>query len=1052
MLSRGIVGIVLVLALSGLVSMMPASGGSVETDIPARIEEIKKTIQEGDYGDAEARARELLAIVEITKGPASAETAMVLDQLVEALRRGGKGHAPEARKLIDRAVSIKEKALGPDHPEVAVSLNHSAVLYMNAGESARAKSLFERVIAIREKAFGANSPDVAKVLHNLAIVHYNVGEYEQSIVLYRRALAIYDSASGIDEIVICRSLNNLANALYEIGDYSGARQYAERALETSRKALGPEHPEMGSPLMNLGTIEMAIGDYVQAKSSYEAALAIFRKSPGEKHSLVPMTLHNLGALLYEWRDYEAAEPYLREALELYQNPVGMEQVAVARSLETLANVQMARGRPEEARPLYERALAIRERVLGPKHYEVAENLKNLGEYFGSQGDHERARDLFQKALVIFQEALGARHPRVGGCLVALARELAQTGEVSQSLDASLRAEEIAREHLRLMARTLAERQALRYASVRTRGLDLALSLIGSGRAPSYRRQVWDSLIHSRALVLDEVASRHGVVHGAAEIGRRAGELFEANQRLANLTVRGPGEGSPEQYRQLLQSARRDKEEAERSLAERSVAFQQIQARGPVGAAEVSVALPPGSVLVSFIRYDRYDFSGRRNQGPGPGGAVRDPSAAYLAVVTSGGQEEPRFVPIGTAQDVEALVSGWRSEAERGPFLQGRSAAAAESAYRTAAAALRRRIWDPISPHVTGASLVLVVPDGALNLVNLAALPGKKGTYLLEESFRLHYLSSEKDVVRGPEREARDRGLLAVGGPAFDEPATVASLGPGRGTGTAPVQSRPAGAATYRGERPDCGDFRSMSFSPLPATTREVEEVITIWGRAAGTPRGANAWSADVLHLTGAGANEATFKLEAPGRRVLHLATHGFFLEGRCRSVLESSRGIGSLSPLSELAPSPVAGESPLILSGLALAGANQRDAAGPDEEDGILTAEEISALDLTGTDWAVLSACDTGRGEIKAGEGVLGLRRAFQAAGVATLIMSLWSVEDEAARAWMRALYEGRFMHRLGTADSVRRAGLEVLRERREKGASTHPFYWAPFVAAGDWR
>jgi CHAT domain-containing protein len=141
-----------------------------------------------------------------------------------------------------------------------------------------------------------------------------------------------------------------------------------------------------------------------------------------------------------------------------------------------------------------------------------------------------------------------------------------------------------------------------------------------------------------------------------------------------------------------------------------------------------------------------------------------------------------------------------------------------------------------------------------------------------------------------------------------------------------------------------------------------------------------------------------------------------------------------------------------LLSGLAFAGANHRDAAGAQEEDGILTAEEIATLDLSRVRWAVLSACDTGKGEIAAGEGVLGLRRAFEVAGAGTLVMSLWSIEDRAARLWMRALYEGRLTRGLSTAEAVRGASVNVLRARRASGASSHPFYWAGFVAAGDWR
>jgi CHAT domain-containing protein len=143
--------------------------------------------------------------------------------------------------------------------------------------------------------------------------------------------------------------------------------------------------------------------------------------------------------------------------------------------------------------------------------------------------------------------------------------------------------------------------------------------------------------------------------------------------------------------------------------------------------------------------------------------------------------------------------------------------------------------------------------------------------------------------------------------------------------------------------------------------------------------------------------------------------------------------------------------NPLRLSGLALAGANQRETAGPLDEDGILTAQEIASMDLAGTDWAVLSACATGVGRVQAGEGILGLRRAFQVTGAETLIMSLWSVEDEAARQWMEALYRARLVQKFNTIQSVHHASTEVLQRRRSHDQSDHPFFWAGFVTAGDW-
>jgi len=208
----------------------------------------------------------------------------------------------------------------------------------------------------------------------------------------------------------------------------------------------------------------------------------------------------------------------------------------------------------------------------------------------------------------------------------------------------------------------------------------------------------------------------------------------------------------------------------------------------------------------------------------------------------------------------------------------------------------------------------------------------------------------------------------------------------------------------------------------------------------------------VVKLAGAAATEGAFNREAPGKRVLHVATHGFFLGGECESASTPSRGMAGVLFGEEDPPPHSDGEDPLLQSGLVMAGANHREAAGEGDEDGILTAEEIAALDLSGVEWAVLSACDTGLGEIRTGEGVLGLRRAFEVAGAGTLILSLWSVDDETTREWMQSLYEARFLEGMDTAESVREASVSVLDRRRAKGRSTHPFYWGAFVAAGQWR
>jgi CHAT domain-containing protein len=423
--------------------------------------------------------------------------------------------------------------------------------------------------------------------------------------------------------------------------------------------------------------------------------------------------------------------------------------------------------------------------------------------------------------------------------------------------------------------------------------------------------------------------------------------------------------------------------------------------------------------------------------------------------------------LGAAAGIDARIRRWSEAVAQAPRELAVAAGGAEEKYRAAGERLREAIWDPVARHLKGVRQVFVVPDGALSLVSFATLPAGEGRYLVESGPQLHYLSAERDLVREAKPRGAGNGLLVLGGPDYDSSPEVSAetadavkaagdeavRGAAIGAATQPAVAAAAGtaagrAALYRGATATCADFRSLKFKPLPGAWLEAREVEALWKEqtTVGKTR-----PGDVLELMGHRAAEGAFKKTAAGRRVVHLATHAFFAPGGCESALERGEGQGNKASAGGSTPL-ASGDNPLLLSGLALAGANRRnetkDEAG---EDGILTAEEIASLDLSGVEWAVLSACETGVGKVQAGEGVLGLRRAFEVAGAGTLIMSLWSVEDESAREWMKNLYAAR-LGGSSTAEAVRAASLKVIEARRRAGRSTHPAFWGAFVAAGDWR
>ena len=894
------------------------------------------------------------------------------------------------------------------HPDLGDAYNTLATIEFNLGRYSESGRHYEQALTIRRDAFADDHALVAQVRNNLGFVARQRGDYALARQLYQDALDVRRAAFGDEDVRVAPNYNALALVLWEMGKHREARPLFEKALAIKRRKLAAGHTDIATSLNNLGLLLRDMGDFEMAEPLFEEALQIRSRSLGSEHPATAQSLHNLGLLLKDMHRLEEAQSHVQRALTTWQATLGDEHIEVSNALSVLADLARRRNRLAAARQLEAKALRIREAVEKPHGVRVASSQTLLGQLELAEGNADAALAHFARSLAILGTSVGNTHPRVASPLIGRGLSERALGNFEAAVSAALRAEAVSRKHLQETGGTLPERQALRYAATRKAGLDLAVSIALEQPDHVEIESIWDAQVRSRALVLDEMASRHRAIATAdsSELKALRATLGRATQRVVALTIKGPGGIPADRYRQMVAEANSERETAERTLAEQSAVFRAERSSEKVGLREVKAAVPDTAVVVAFTHYeevDSADIAGSR------------PQASYAAFVL-GRNREAALIKLASADHIDALVTEWRRAIRQGAL------GASASSYNVPAAELRRAVWDPLAPWIGDAKQLMIVPDGALSLVNFASLPTDDGEYLAETAL-FHYLSSERELLQ-TQGAAEGVGLLAVGGVDFG----------------ATVTREPRKAGAFRGTRSACADFRAHVFDDLPATAREIDEIAPLWKS-----------DEAVALLIGAAASEAAFKREAPGKRVIHLATHGFFLDGRCESTLSATRGVGGLATIEEKPrPSPTA-ESPLLLSGLALAGANHRGEAGPDEEDGILTAEEIAALDLTGLDWAVLSACDTGIGRIQAGEGVLGLRRAFRVAGARTLIMSLWPVDDDAAREWMLALYEARLTKQLSTAESVRSASLRLLEMGRARG-NDHPFFWAGFVAAGDWR
>jgi CHAT domain-containing protein/Tfp pilus assembly protein PilF len=344
--------------------------------------------------------------------------AAALNAQVEQLYT--QGRYSEAVPLAQRVLRIREAALGPNHPDVAASLNNLAILYQSQGLYSDAEPLFKRALTINEKAFGANHPNMATALNNLAELYQNEGRYADAEPLLKRSLAIHEKARGPNDANVALSLNNLAHLYQAQARYAEAEPLFQRSLALKEKSLGPTHPSLAPTLGNLASLYQVQGRYPDAEPLYQRALAIYEKTYGAEHPEVAMALNNLASLYQAAGRYADAEPLYKRSLATSEKAFGKDSPKIAAPLSNLAELYQVQGRYADAEPLFKRAIDIEERAHGPDDLALATSLNNLAGLYSDQGRYSDAEPLYKRALQIREHKLGPRHFEVALSLSDLA--------------------------------------------------------------------------------------------------------------------------------------------------------------------------------------------------------------------------------------------------------------------------------------------------------------------------------------------------------------------------------------------------------------------------------------------------------------------------------------------------------------------------------------------------------------------------------------------------------------------------------------------------------
>jgi CHAT domain-containing protein/Tfp pilus assembly protein PilF len=998
-----------------------------ETITDQDVDEIQRLLKEatelhtsGRFDEAIEREQRVLKICERLFGPASPDAARILYFI--GLTAQKKGDFTLAEQMFQRALAIYKKNPGEQSLEAARALAGLGEVWTEQGDFTRAGSALRQALLTFEKLVGNKHHDYIFVLLRLAELYKFEGDYDRSEQAYLDAWVSIEKGQGGDDQCLACLLNGLASVYMEKGDIARAELTFIRALEVMRKTFGDESPNVARLAIDFADLHVMKGDYQMAEAMYNSALETFEKSSGADHPYVAMALTHQAKLCIEIGDYVRAGKLLERAEVINRKSFGNEHPNVANVKYELGKLYTFQRDFARAEPTLRGALEMTRKFFGENSSGTALIYNDLAYMYQLKGDLDRAKPLFQSALAIMETLFGSNSDNATPMLSNLAMVSLEQGDVAQAIDLLGRRNDINEYNLRLLLGTGSERQRLLYLNSSLGNVfgSISLHLQFAPNNSAAAHLAFNTILRFKARALDVLTNQIGILRQRADPRdhQLLNRFLAVRTQLAALSLNETGESDQGQYREKLRKLSVESERLEMQISAFSETFRaQVQ---PITMELVQGKIPANAALVELIEYEPLSLKKAGTTGLQFG---ETHYAAYILRHTG----SPAFADLGEAATINRALANLREE-----LADPRSTNS-----RQAARALDEMVMRPVRKLIGGARMLLLSPDGALNLVPFNALVDEHNKYLIE-SYTIVYLTSGRDLLRQRAPSGSWQPPMVMADPLFD-------AGP-----------RSASDGSVAGGRRSA-DFMQFTYKPLPGTAAEAQAI------------------GDLLRvrpLTQELATEKALK-QVTSPRILHVATHGFFLSNHPQALPAGNTPRRETLDTLSASPLPVRWENPLLRSGLVLAGVKQGHSGA--DEDGVLTALEAAGLNLWGTQLVVLSACNTGVGEIWSGDGVAGLRRALVLAGSQSQMISLWKISDSATRDLMVSYYK-RLLAGEGRAEALRQVQLAMLqgkllplpattsnkqRGKRETGEMIgevlandyrHPYYWAAFIPSGDWQ
>ena len=947
-------------------------------------------VEKGENQKAEPLYLQSIAIDKKILGENHPDYATSLNNL--ALLYVEKGEYQKAEPLYLQSLAIRKNVLGENHQDYATSLNNLAMLYDRQGYFQKAESLYIQTIAIDKKVLGENHPDYAKSLNNLALLYVEKGDYQKAEPLYLQSIEIYKKVKGENHSDCATSLYNLASLYFEKGEYKKAEPLYLQSLTIRKNILGEYHPDYATSLNSLALFYKEQGDYQKAESLYIQTIAIDKKILGENHPDFTVSLNNLASLYFQKGDYQKAEPLYLQSLQIIKKVIGENHPQYASSLNNLALLYKRQGDYQKAKTLYLQSLQIIKKVLGENHPNYALLLNNLAFIYESQVDFKKAEALYLESLAINKMILGENHPHYAISIENLASfyqsiKPANKEKAAQYIQESF---QFFQNNLKLASayKTEKELSFFRIKNFNVRFASLSFLYHNTSQYNNINIGCFENELLVKNLSLRNQKQITNNIKKSLDKGlQNKYEQFILNKKqLTNLNEL-PKDKRPSNYEQINSET----ETLEKDLVRQSSSFADSKNALSINWKQVQVKLKTNELAIDLIAFNYYNKKWTD-------------SIVYSAFVVGRDYKVPKFITLFEQKQLEILLAGNDDTKHRNKIDKQYTDKAVSDIF-----------LKPLEKELEGINTIYLSPSGLGYQIDFAALPiNNKQT--LGEKYKLHIFSSPAEFIDYKVATLDKKSnieLLLYGGIDYDNSQGKSNI------------SLNNNLISLDEELNNLA--KRSGLEKLPGTLTEVE-IITESAKSSG-------FSCKVIKESEA-TEESVKALD--GRTtpyVLHLATHGFFFPDPIQEIPKENSSLESKSKIYK------ASDDPMMRSGLLLAGAknywgkvNQNNTI----EDGILTASEISNLDLSSCQLAVLSACETGLGEIKGSEGVFGLQRAFKMAGVKNIIMSLWKVPDTQTAELFDIFYSECF-----AGKSIHEAFQSAQSQMKAKYS---PYYWAGFV------